>query len=91
MEFYYYEHMNKMQQNACHAMKTGILSLADSFLVPRMMPGELADIFFSFVWIVRRFSGRQAFDIGIILIPAICRYCRSIFSKSQRSKNIRKI
>ena len=46
MEFYYYEHMNKMQQNACHAMKTGILSLADSFLVPRMMPGELADIFF---------------------------------------------
>lgn len=43
---YYYSHMNKPQQNAYHAMKTGITALAPSFSVPRLEGRELTDIFF---------------------------------------------
>lgn len=46
MELYYYNRMNKTQQAAYHAMKTGLTSLSASFLVPRLEPRELSDIFF---------------------------------------------
>lgn len=46
MEQYYYNQMNKIQQSAYHAMKTGLLSLSPSFPVPRLDGRELADIFF---------------------------------------------
>ncbi len=46
MEHYYYDKMDKIRQNACHAMRAGILGLEDAFLVPRLEPRELADIFF---------------------------------------------
>ena len=34
MEPYYYSQMNKVQQNAYHAMKTGLMSMAPLFMVP---------------------------------------------------------
>ena len=43
---YYYNQLNKSQQKAYHAMKTGLLALAPSFLVPRLSGKELADIYF---------------------------------------------
>ena len=46
MEKYYYNLLNKQQQSAYHAMKTGLESLAPSFAVPRLEGKELADIFF---------------------------------------------
>ena len=46
MEPYYYSQMNKTQQNAYHAIKSGLLSMAASFAVPRVEDRELADIFF---------------------------------------------
>ena len=36
MEGYYYNQLDKSGQNAYHAMKTGLLSLAPSFPVPRL-------------------------------------------------------
>ncbi len=46
MEPYYYNHLTKLQQSAYHAMKTGLQSLAASFLVPKLSPRELTDIYF---------------------------------------------
>lgn len=46
MEAYYYSKMNKIQQSAYHAMKTGLTMLAPSFSVPRLEGSELHDIFF---------------------------------------------
>ncbi len=46
MEAYYYNQMNKAQQAAYHAMKTGLTALAPSFAVPRLEGWELTDIFF---------------------------------------------
>ena len=46
MEPYYYSQMNKTEQSAYHAMKTGLTALAPSFAVPRLENRELADIFF---------------------------------------------
>lgn len=46
MELYYYNQMTKVQQAAYHAMKTGLTSLAPSFLVPKLDARELSDIFF---------------------------------------------
>lgn len=43
---YYYNQLNKQQQKAYYAMKTGLLALAPSFLVPRLTGKELADIYF---------------------------------------------
>lgn len=43
---YYYEQLNKEQQRAYHAMKTGLLALAPSFMVPRLSGAELSDIYF---------------------------------------------
>lgn len=43
---YYYEHLNKEQQKAYHAMKAGLQSLAPSFPVPRLSGKELSDIYF---------------------------------------------
>lgn len=43
---YYYNQLNKQQQKAYHAMKTGLLSMSSSFLVPRLEGRELLDIFF---------------------------------------------
>lgn len=41
---YYYNQLNKLQQKAYHVMKTGLLSMAPSFPVPRLEGQELADI-----------------------------------------------
>ncbi|MDD2960327.1 MAG: transglutaminase domain-containing protein [Lachnospiraceae bacterium] len=46
MEPYYYSQMNKLQQSAYHAIKSGLLALAVSFAVPKLSDQELADIFF---------------------------------------------
>lgn len=46
MEAYYYGRMNKLHQNVYQSMKKGLTSLEDSFLIPRVEPGEMADIFF---------------------------------------------
>lgn len=46
MEAYYYHHLTKAGQLAYHAMKTGLISLAPSFPVPKLEGRELADIFF---------------------------------------------
>lgn len=43
---YYYNRLNKQQQKAYHAIKTGLKSLAPSFLVPRLEGKELAEIYF---------------------------------------------
>ena len=45
MEPYYYSRMNRTEQSAYHAMKTGLTALAPSFAVPRLENRELADIF----------------------------------------------
>lgn len=46
MENYYYNRLNKVQQNVYHAMKTGLQALAPSFQVPRLETKELLDIYF---------------------------------------------
>ncbi len=46
MEKYYYNRLNKAQQNTYHAIKTGLQSLAPSFQIPRLEHKELADVFF---------------------------------------------
>lgn len=46
MENYYYNRLNKAQQNTYHAIKTGLQSLSPSFQIPRLEHKELADVFF---------------------------------------------
>lgn len=46
MEQYYYNRLNKAQQNTYHAIKTGLQSLAPSFQIPRLEHKELSDVFF---------------------------------------------
>ena len=46
MEKYYYNRLNKAQQNTYHAIKTGLQSLAPSFQIPRLEHKELADVYF---------------------------------------------
>lgn len=46
MNSYYYNQLNKQQQKAYHAIKTGLLALAPSFAVPRLTNRELGDIYF---------------------------------------------
>lgn len=46
MEKYYYNRLNKAQQNTYHAIKSGLQSLAPSFQVPRLEHKELADVYF---------------------------------------------
>ena len=43
---YYYNLLNKNQQRAYYAMKSGLKSLAPSFPVPRLEHKELADVYF---------------------------------------------
>ena len=43
---YYYNQLNKEQQKAYYAMKTGLKSLAPSFAVPRLSGRELTDLYF---------------------------------------------
>lgn len=43
---YYYNQLNKQQQKAYYAMKSGLEALAPSFPVPRLEGKELADIYF---------------------------------------------
>ena len=43
---YYYNLLNKNQQRAYYAMKSGLKSLAPSFPVPRLEDKELADVYF---------------------------------------------
>lgn len=46
MEKYYYNRLNKAQQNTYHAMKTGLESLVPSFQIPRLEAKELMDVYF---------------------------------------------
>ncbi|PNV62749.1 peptidase [Clostridium sp. chh4-2] len=46
MELYYYNHMNKRQQGAYTAMKTGLSALERTFTVPLLDGRDLADVFF---------------------------------------------
>lgn len=43
---YYYNQLNKQQQKAYYAIKSGLESMARSFFVPRLDGKELADIYF---------------------------------------------
>ena len=43
---YYYSQLNKTQQKAYYAIKSGLSSMAPSFFVPRLEGKELADIYF---------------------------------------------
>lgn len=43
---YYYEQLSKEQQRAYYVMKEGLLKLQDSFMVPKLSPKELSDIYF---------------------------------------------
>ena len=43
---YYYEMLNKEQQRAYYAIKTGLEAMAPSFPVPRLSGQELTDIYF---------------------------------------------
>lgn len=43
---YYYKQLNKEQQRAYHAIKTGLVAIASSFTVPKLSAKELADIYF---------------------------------------------
>lgn len=45
MEQYYFSQLNKRQQAAYHAIKTGLQSLAPSFVVPLLEQKELSDVF----------------------------------------------
>lgn len=42
---YYYNLLNKAQQNTYHAIKTGLVSLSPSFQIPRLEHKELADVY----------------------------------------------
>lgn len=46
MEAYYYNRLNKAQQNTYHAMKAGLMSLSSSFQVPRLPDKEMFDVYF---------------------------------------------
>lgn len=46
MEPFYYNHMDKERQAVYRAMRQGLLSLADSFQIPRIDGHALSDIFF---------------------------------------------
>ncbi len=46
MEPYYYNQMNKIQQNVYQSMKIGLSALSPSFPAPRLDGRELTDIFF---------------------------------------------
>lgn len=46
MEPYYYNQMNKQQQNTYHAIKTGLTALAPSFPIPCSDGRELSELFF---------------------------------------------
>ena len=69
MEPYYYSQMNKVQQNAYHAMKTGLMSMAPLFMVPKLENRELGDIFSSCAWTVRKYSMHPDFIIVFIRRP----------------------
>lgn len=59
-EEYYYGKMSKDKQNVYRAMLHGLMELSDEFLIPQVPTTDgnwLYDVFFSFVWITRRFSG----------------------------------
>lgn len=43
MKAYYYNKMNKIQQNVYYAMNTGLMALAPFFSVPRLEVRELQD------------------------------------------------
>ena len=45
MEPFYYNHMDKERQAVYRAMQQGLLSLADSFQIPRIDGHTLSDIF----------------------------------------------
>ena len=59
-EEYYYGRMPKDKQNVYRAMLHGLMELSDEFLIPQVPTTDgnwLYDVFSSFVWITRRFSG----------------------------------
>ena len=46
MEQYYYNQLNKAQQNTYHAIKEGLQALAPSFQIPRLEGKELSEVYF---------------------------------------------
>ena len=62
MEPYYYNHMDRERQAVYRAMHQGLLSLADSFQVPKIDGHALSDIFFE---LRLDSSGPQASNINI--------------------------
>lgn len=71
MEPFYYNHMDKERQAVYRAMQQELLSLADSFQIPRIDGHALSDIFLSSALTTRRFSGCPALNTGISRIPRI--------------------
>lgn len=63
MEPYYYSQMNKVQQNAYHAMKTGLMSMAPLLWFPNWKTGSWGIFFSSCAWTVRKYSMHPDFII----------------------------
>ena len=56
MENYYYNRMTKPERAAYHAIKKGLEALAPSVQVPRIDSKDLAQVYFCYGWIIRKFS-----------------------------------
>lgn len=68
-EEYYYGRMPKDKQNTYRAMLAGLMDLSDEILLPQVPTTDgnwLYDVFFSFVWIIRRSSG--LWDLNTVII-----------------------
>ena len=67
-EEYYYQKMDRAKQAAYRVMLRGLLDLADEIQIPQIPEPDgawLYDVFFSFGWIIRRFSGQRDLSTAI--------------------------
>lgn len=70
---FYYQQMNKAQQNAYRAMLDGFESLSPEFPVLRLDGKELSDIFSGCAWTIRLYFMWRAFTTGLPGIQNMCR------------------
>ena len=90
MEPYYYNQMSKAQRTTYHAMKTGLVSLAPSFPVPRLENHELSYIFFKLrldcpeIFLCRGFSLPVFSDSGNVEMIPECLFEKGKIKEHQR-------
>lgn len=70
---FYYQQMNKAQQNAYRAMLDGFESLSPEFPVLRLDGKELSDIFSGSAWTIRPYFMWRAFTTGLPRIQSMYR------------------